>query len=358
MAILIRSIPLPIFFISAFFFTIPPVSYFMTAYSYRIPIEQPLMIFARFNWVTYLFFVLSFFIGFGLLKAKKWAFYLFIGFSSVIVLYNVFSMGKVIFLPNHYSQFSVSGIVINTLVSLTILIGIFYFLQKEISAPYLSILPRGWRNNIRDTIPLPVKITNNKGESVTLPTDNVSINGIFVKLPDYTLINAGDTVNLTIFPEEKEPIPLQFTGEVTRTIDSDEGTPGAGIRFIKDQKFQESGQYLQSFLEEQYAPRYEIDGTASFEIKGKDETYSGTLYNLSSNGFFLETDSLPQKGDSIYLSLISLAVKRKVPAKVVWVNSEKINSKPKGFGAKFEKNVFFSLFPLLLKLSLKGSIKR
>ncbi len=246
----------------------------------------------------------------------------------------------------------------NTLVTLLVLGGIFYFLQEEISAPYLSILPRGWRNNIRDTIPLPIKITNQRGESITLATENISVNGVFVKLPDYNLINAGDKVEIVIFPEEKQPIPLNFSGEITRTIDSSEGSPGAGIRFIKDHKFNESKKSLQTFLEEEYAPRYEIRGSASFEIEGKPENYSGELYNLSSNGFFLESDTLPERGQNISLSLSSLAINRKIPAKVVWVHSEKTKSKPKGFGGKFEKNAFFALFPLLLKLAIKGSIRR
>ncbi len=359
MAILVKSIPLPILFISVFFFFIPPLSYIMTAYSFNIPLQQPSMIFSRFSWLTYLFFFLSICIGFGLLKAKKWAFYLFIIFSAAILLNNFYFLGKILFFsPKNFSQFSTGGIILNTFFTLLILGGIFYFLQEEISAPYLSILPRGWRNNIRDTIPLPLKITSSAGTTISVASENISANGVFLKLPDYNFFKAGEFVEIVIFPDEKDPVPLHFKGEVTRTIEPDEGSPGVGIKFLNEGNYKESKKSLREFLDEEYAPRYEILMPATFEIAESQVSHNCKFYNLSSNGSYLESDVLPQKGEKVILIFRNFAIPRKIPATVVWTNPKGAMGKPIGFGAKFEKNALFSLFPLLWKLALRGQIRR
>ncbi|MCE9500070.1 MAG: PilZ domain-containing protein, partial [Leptospira sp.] len=362
MSINYRNIPYPIYIISGFFFLIPFISFFMTAGFLNIPFAQPGIVFQHFTIFTYCLMITSWLIGYGLIRAKKWAYYLFLLFSGVLIFYNITLWFKLIMKTgnaNNLQLLTLSGIVTNTLFTVIIFGVILYFLQKEISAPYLSVLPRGWRNKSRDTIPVFVTWSDEKGTREQCRTKNISKNGMFIPLNDYDVLKPDDKVNIIIDLEESGKPVIELNGYVIRTMEPEEGLPGAGIRFIKDDKYKSGAAKLNSFIHEKYAPRFEISSPVSFRLEMSREVFSGNLYNLSSGGLYIETENIPRPGEIISVLMVKKPLKLELVGKVVWPNSEAKHYKQKGFGANIEyvKNPF-SFAMLLWKLNLRSNLKR
>ena len=118
------------------------------------------------NWSYILLNLVSVVVGIGLLMVKLWAWYLFLVYGIALVSYNL----GILFLDK--SVFTATPLV-NSVVMVA-LIG--YFLQKDVSAPYFRVYPRGWRGQKRFPVQVSVKIEGKK-----YLTHDFSEGGFFVR---------------------------------------------------------------------------------------------------------------------------------------------------------------------------------
>lgn len=104
----------------------------------------------KFNLIEYLFLFIPVVCGIGLYYIQKWAWYLFLIYSSILISFNLYS---VILRPIKYNFYSLFE-------SSIVLIGVIYFLRKDISAPYFKMFPRGFRGEKRKPIQIDLKVNN------------------------------------------------------------------------------------------------------------------------------------------------------------------------------------------------------
>ncbi|MCB1319718.1 MAG: DUF2127 domain-containing protein, partial [Leptospiraceae bacterium] len=158
----------------------PVLNYFALASSLGIPFSYPRLVLSFVNpWIVPLL-ILPVIIGVGLLRIKKWAWYLFMIYAPVLIGYNVYV------LIERPDAFNISALLI------TILFGaaLVFIAHKDISAPYVKMYPRGFRLEKRR--PLQLELTIN-GQPRT--TRDLSDTGVYVDWPDCPL-EPGHTVKL------------------------------------------------------------------------------------------------------------------------------------------------------------------
>jgi hypothetical protein len=146
-------------------------------------------------------------VGVGLLATKKWGWWLFMVYGVSLSFYNLYVL-------------AVSPNFINLSATLQSILGIatvFYFTQKDISAPYMKMYPRGWRMQRRNPIEISVVVNG-----ITLNTRDVSETGIYVNLPNANL-SINQSVTVVIPTSEGD---LQIEAGVVRVDEN-----GAGIAF-------------------------------------------------------------------------------------------------------------------------------
>ena len=172
--------PLTLVLFGLFFLLLPIYNYFGLAFKYQI---HPSLVFRTLqvtNSIELLLLFLPIAVGLGLLIVSKWGWWLFLTFASSLVFYNLYSIMQNPVLAN-----------VSALAQTIILMGgIFYFLRKDISAPYMKMYPRGWRFQKR--YPLEIKVALN---GIELLTRDFSSKGIYVTWPGVNL-SLGSEVNL------------------------------------------------------------------------------------------------------------------------------------------------------------------
>lgn len=163
-------------------------------------------IFSKLNFLEIFLLFASIPVGFGLLLVKRWGWFSFILYSTLLISYNLFGLiqSKEIF------DLAVLGrTVLGTLVVL-------YFCRKDISAPYFKMYPRGWRFQKRKPIELDVVIDNKNYK-----TKDISGTGVYVETDLNPELNTELKLSLKL-PNEV----LDLTAGVVR-IDSE----GIGLAF-------------------------------------------------------------------------------------------------------------------------------
>jgi hypothetical protein len=161
----------------------------------------------RFTTLEIAFLILPVICGIGLYLIKKWAWYLFILYSMILILFNIYAtiVNPVKF--NFYSLFE----------STIIFLGAVYFLKKDISAPYLKMYPRGWRGEKRK--PIQIQVCINGTDRLT---KDISEAGFYVDWNDVPFeINAEVAVEI----ETERDKRLFVAGVVRKDMN------GAGFAF-------------------------------------------------------------------------------------------------------------------------------
>jgi hypothetical protein len=87
--------------------------------------------------------------GFGLYQVKKWGWFSFLVYSVCLIAFNIFATFKN---PSNYNWIALSE-------TIFVFFMMFYFLRKDISAPYFKMYPRGWRGEEREPIRKKVNIS-------------------------------------------------------------------------------------------------------------------------------------------------------------------------------------------------------
>ncbi|MDF3821092.1 PilZ domain-containing protein [Leptospira sp. 96542] len=342
MTLRIFHYPLPVLFVAIVFLSMPVLNFYVTASLYDLNQYKLDFILSKIQPLQYILSVLSLIIGYGLLSKRKLGYFLFLVFASVVITYNLWmvlwiSIGKKLFLAG--VRLHSSDILFNLLITALILGLIFYFLRREIAAPYLSAVKRGWRSRYRETHPVPFHWTNKdgerEGEGMTI---NVSKSGALIPLPHHHFLTIGDPINLHLKLENefREPISISVQGRIIRldSVNGKNDIAGIALFFLPVQK--EEKQIYENFLARVFAPRYPVKNAVSFGLTENYEN-SGTLVNVSMEGLYIETNSVIEQGSLCYVNIKTRSGVIPLSGIVRWSNPDGNYGKPKGFGIQFDE---------------------
>ena len=164
-------------------------------------------------YVSLILFFSAPFIGFGILKVKKWAYYGFFIYCSFLILNNFYLLLK---FPG---IFEVSSFIYSTLSTL----GIVYFLNRDIRSPYLYDEDRGWRIGKRIDPKFSIKVKLND-EEIILKGIELSRAGCLIELPNNFDFEIGSSYLLEIQNKNNK---FACHGEILRILDENK----LGIKF-------------------------------------------------------------------------------------------------------------------------------
>lgn len=361
----LRSLPAPIIVLALIFLALPVLGYFATAAANQLPAWRMGAVLNKFTVYNYAVFLCSFLIAVGLMRIAKWAYYLFFVFVGLLIAFNLYQLFLVLAgspgLAPGGRPLTLTDLGLNSALIVLGAGAMFYFLQKEISAPYLSLTPRGFRRHMRETLPMPVRWETADDESVAGETisENISTTGCLIPVGPDSPLRAGTRLKLQlILHHENAPEILDARGEVIRILppprEDPEAPGGAGIRFHFTKENSEARRRLRDFLAERFAPRYRATNVLQWRFADGDEAgqeSSARLFNISSGGAYLQSERLPDAGRKLHLEIEYRAGHLTGSAQVRWTNSGSQWGKPKGFGVEFETlSPRFAFFVWLLKL--------
>lgn len=171
------------------------------------------------------FLILPIICGIGLYLIKKWAWYLFMLYSIILILFNIYAS---IVNPVKFNFYSL-------LESTIIFMGTVYILKKDISAPYFKMYPRGWRGEKRK--PIQIKVLINAVERFT---KDISEAGFYVNWKDVPF-----EINQEVIVEiETKQGKQVFTAGVVR---KDENGVGFAFRQLGNEKNKQIQDLIQAF---------------------------------------------------------------------------------------------------------------
>jgi hypothetical protein len=185
-----RRIRLPwtILIFGVIFLSLPVMNYIALGQRLSIPWKYPRTLLGALNPFEIVLLLLPIVIGVGLLMVKRWAWWLFLAYATTLLAYNAAILALSRQLYN-----------VNALVQTAIFVSaVFYFLRRDISAPYLRMYPRGWRLQKRKPIVVEVIV-----DGIRRTTLDVSDTGIYVDWED-CYRSPGEEVHLTFRIEGHE----------------------------------------------------------------------------------------------------------------------------------------------------------
>ncbi|EKJ84915.1 PilZ domain-containing protein [Leptospira meyeri] len=341
--------PIPVLLVTLGFFAVPFLNFFAIATLYDLDLEHFSMILSRIQPWQYVLSAFSAIIAYGLIAKKKFGYYLFLCFSFLILTYNVWmvlsvTLGKKIFLAG--IRIHTSDVIWNMVIT-TVLLGIvFYFLRREIAAPYLSGKRRGWRIKYRETHPIPFHWTNSDGEREgDGQTINISRNGILIPIPQHHFLKVGDPINLLLKleKENREPVSISVQAKIVRIDQESDGSEIAGVQLYFPINQKEEKQIYEAFLARVFAPRYPVSNPVNFSSKD-NRICQGTLLNVSLEGLYIGTSSVLEQDQICNVKIQTRSGEISVGGVVRWSNPQGKYGKPSGFGIQIDtienKNLF------------------
>lgn len=218
--------PRTLIFFGTFFLILPLINYIGIAIRFKHRLVEFSNIFSELHSLEIILLCIPIFVGIGILMVQTWGYYLFIFYASTLTIHNTITLFRDPAIYNYNSLFQ------------TILIfgAIYYFLKKEVSAPYLfrpnedivisnilenyrSILyiPNGWRRSVRKQIEITVNVSNH-----SLVTKNFSLSGFYADWIDPAL-NPSEEVQLEFNIQNQK---YSLKGGVVRVDEN-----GVGIAF-------------------------------------------------------------------------------------------------------------------------------
>lgn len=209
-----RPVALTVFGI--FFLVFPFVNFFYIAGQTGYRLSNPLFLLLPGIWPVSLFMVAAFIVGLGLLKVKRWGWRLFLTFALCLIAYNLLT---IIIQWNAYNIGSL-------LRSILAIAAVLYFCQKDVSAPYFKMYPRGWRMEKRRPVQISLTI-----DTHPFITRDFSPSGFYVDWEDCADFHLpGDSVEIIILIENEQ---FDFEGGVVRM---DENGAGIALRNMNREK--------------------------------------------------------------------------------------------------------------------------
>jgi Tfp pilus assembly protein PilZ len=281
-------------------------------------------------------------VGFGILGVKRWGYILFLTFNTILIAFAIYYLAK-------YGIGLDGALVFNLFVTLIPFFLILYFLNQEISTPYLTLLPRGFRGKWRIEVPISGEVLIEGKKALRLATMDISPSGCLAKVEGTVPDNAHLNIRLDI--ERKWEVPVQLV----RREDNELEGYNLGFKFeyeVNDHRKKELKKYLSTKL----LPRFSI--TTPVEVEFNSKKFSGEVINVSEGGFYLSTKEILNPGDEISFQLKLMGFPFKGTGKVSWENQKEEFNKPAGCGITFTKIESNFLYNLILfffekKLSLE-----
>lgn len=166
---------------------LPIYNLLVMSYYYKISIIMIDKIFAQLTITQIVFIFFSIPVGVGLLVVKRWVWFLFLGYTTSLILYNVYGITQ---FPSKYNYFSLVETIFFSMI-------MFYFLRKDIYSPYKSLATRGWRRNRRYQKEILIYIKN-----TTKTTKNISMSGFYLDWENSNL-KVNDSMRIKIEKENK-----------------------------------------------------------------------------------------------------------------------------------------------------------
>lgn len=308
------NLPIPLLIIGFFFIIIPVISYFATARELEMPATNFRAIWASFDWKPISLNLLAVVVGIGLLSVRRWAYILFLIFMGLLILDGIHLLFKYGLVERYLG---------NMFITLFAFFVLFYFLSKEISTPYLTLVPRGFRKKWRISIPLKGSLTDNLGNLINFTTIDVSPGGCLAKINGH--IQDEDEYNLSL----ELDAPWQVSSKVVR-IDGQ----NIGLKFNYSGVRDPLRTQLMDFLESKLLPRYNIKVNAV--VKQEDKQINGLVLNISKSGCFVATEEKVPLNEKVHYHYKLFGLTFRGIGRVSWINEEGSYHKPKGMGIAYE----------------------
>ncbi|MDX1957586.1 MAG: PilZ domain-containing protein [Leptospiraceae bacterium] len=332
-----RHLPISILIIGFFYLLTPVWSYLVTVlfnledvsfFDFR-------QVLSSFSGLSISLIALGSLLGFGILGVKRWGYFLFLGFNIALIFDAIYRIIK-------YGIGLEGELLSNFFLTIFYFILIFYFLNQEISTPYLTLVPRGFRKKWRIEIPLSGEVIIDGKKSLKLTTMDVSPSGCLAKVSGEVPEEASISIRLDLDNRFEVPAILIRREEEGDSISH-------GFRFQYDPNDPRKKQ-LKKFLSTKLLPRFSI--TSPVTVFYGENKFSGEVLNVSEGGFYLASNQKLKSGDEINFELKLLGYLFKGIGKISWENQTASYNKPEGYGVKFsslQSSILYKLFLFLFE---------
>ena len=193
--------PRTLVFFGVLFLLMPFLNYLTFAYfrlsPYSIPLYKAHLVIPAMKPMAVLLLLMAFAVGVGLLMVKKWGWYLLWIYALALILYDAYVLLRFPLWDNYVSR-------LNTIPGFA---AVFYFIQRDVSTPYMKMYPRGWRFHKRKPMELEVIVDGRK-----FLTRDFSIGGFYVDWADCPH-DPNDSVTISF---EINGEPFEAAGGVVR----------------------------------------------------------------------------------------------------------------------------------------------
>ncbi len=257
-----------------------------------------------------LLFLSAPFVAAGLLRVRRWGYFAFLTHAGILIGYSL-----ALFLAE--PSVARSGEIFRSAIAL-LLLG--YFLQRDISAPYLNPGWRGFRQRPRQTIQTGIQIGDQRAT-----TRDLSVLGCYVSLPNNSMDQTKIGQALRIKLQLHHGLTLELNAEAVRT-DPD----GLGLRFTTTRA---SRRAIRDFLRLVYPERFAVflESTVQFGAA----TQSARLLDISTEGAYMAIATPPPAQTQIDLTIEHNERFTTIPAQIAWSNPEGQFQRPPGVGIRF-----------------------
>jgi len=211
----VKKRPLSIVIIATIYLLEPFGNLIQAAYVNKLPLYGEDSILSHLIWSDWIILCLFPLVAFGIYSVRKWGWYLFVGFSVLLISYNLY----VYFHLNPNYRFETVLLFILIITGLSAV-----FFRKHVYSPYFNPRLRWWEVASRYKIPLDAKILTDDA-TVDCRMVDISSTGCFVNYSGE--LARGTTVWLVI---KCSGVEIQCLGSVVRKSTESEHT-GYGIYF-------------------------------------------------------------------------------------------------------------------------------
>jgi len=173
--------PTPLVAFAVLFLLLPLLNYVAISLN-RATLTDPLAFAATLSPVGRALWLVPPIVALGLLWVSRWGWWLFLAYAPTLALYNLVGFSR------NPTPFNLAAVA-QTLVAFA---AMAYFLRRDVYAPYLSSVRRGWRHAPRVPLVAPVAI-----DGVQYKTVNVSDRGCYVEWSGYSGA-IGDSLSLQL----------------------------------------------------------------------------------------------------------------------------------------------------------------
>lgn len=308
-----KNLPLPILIIGLFYLFTPIWSYWATSVYLDIPFFEFSKLFGTFSKLSLALNFIGFLLGLGILGVKRWGYLLFLAFNTILIghgLYLLLTKG----LQKTFT--------LNLLYTLLPFLIILYFLNKEISTPYLTLIPRGFRKKWRTEIPIGGYLILEGGTKMRMVTMDISPSGCLARVDGNVPENSRCTIQLDLDGYDWS-VPAMWVREADGFH---------GFKFLIS-RISSEYKTLDKFLNTKLMPRFTT--VKGIEIEYASRKFLAEIENISERGFYIHTKEKISQGEHFSFNMKLKGFRFTGIAKVSWENPDGKYDKSPGFGASF-----------------------